>query len=219
MTNVKQAKDSIEEILSQQEYQVYYEDNRNFIQVLWDEIKDWIEELLSNWFSTLQPTSSIGDALIILALLVVVILVLLVIFLLSRNWVRKKRLNYRQPLHQLNEKNWLSHDHLKEANRLEQKKVYSEATRHLFLTFLLVLHEKEWLQARMWKTNWEYHDELRLIKSDLADDFYQLALFFEEVTYGEYNIEEKDYQIYREQIEKWLAELKSINSSIEREEG
>lgn len=219
MTNTKQAKDSIEAILNQQEYQVYYEDNRNFIQVWWDKFKAWIGDLLSNWFSSFQPTSSVGDVIIILVILVVVILVFFVIFLSSRNWVRKRRFKYRHPLHQLNEEDWSSQDHLKEANRLEQIEAYPEATRHLFLTFLLVLHENKWLEARMWKTNWEYYDELKMVKSNLADDFYQLALFFEEVTYGEHKIEAKAYATYRKQIEKWLTELKSSNSLIEREEG
>lgn len=219
MTNIKQAKESIEAILNQQEYQVYYQDHRNFIQVWWDKFKAWIGDLLSNWFSSFEPTSSVGDALIILALIVAVILVFLVIFLSSRNWVRKRRFKYRHPLQQLNEEDWSSQNHLNEANRLEQIEAYPEATRHLFLTFLLVLHEYEWLEARMWKTNWEYYDELKGTKSNLANDFYQLALFFEEVRYGEHIIEAKAYVSYRNQIEKWLVELKSSHTSIEREEG
>lgn len=219
MISLNQAEDSLETILNQPEYQVYYRDNRNFIQIWWDKFKTWIGDLLSDWFSSLEPTSNVGDAIIILLLIAGIVFVCFVLFLSSRNWMRKRSLRNDQPLYQLKEQDWSSFDHFKEANRLEQQQSYSMATRHLFLTFLLTLHEKEWLEARMWKTNWEYYDELKVVRINLADDFYQLALFFEEVTYGAHKIEGKAYLTYRKRIEKWLEQLQPSHSSIEREEG
>ena len=218
MKNVNQAKDSLETILNQSEYQIYLQDNRNFIQVWWDNIKAWISDLFSSWLSSLQPTSSVGDALVVLLLIAAVILVFFFIFLSSRNWLRKRSLKNYQPLHHLKEHDWSSLDHFQEANRLETQLAYAEATRHLFLSFLLILHEKEWLEARMWKTNWEYYAELQATKSDLASDFYQLALIFEEVTYGEKKIPEKDFFSYRERIKKGLDDFKrSDDVELDRE--
>ncbi|GGM30304.1 hypothetical protein GCM10011351_15560 [Paraliobacillus quinghaiensis] len=217
MKNVNQAKDSLEMILNQSEYQIYLQDNRNFIQIWWDKFKNWIMDLFSSWFSSLQPSSSVGDALVVLLLIAAIILVFFFIFLSSRNWIRKRNLKNYQPMHQLKEQDFSSLDHLNEANRLETKQAYAEATRHLFLAFLLALHEKELLEARMWKTNWEYYAELQVANSDLASEFYQLALIFEEVTYGEKWISEKAFFSYRERITKGLNDFKLTIVELDRE--
>jgi len=120
-------------------------------------------------------------------------------------------------LHQLKEHDWSSIDHLQEANRLETEQAYAKATRHLFLSFLLILHEKELLEARMWKTNWEYYAELQAAKSNLANDFYQVALIFEEVTYGEKKIPEKAFVSYRERITKGLDYFNRSDVELDRE--
>ena len=63
----------------------------------------------------------------------------------------------------------------------------------MFLALLLYFHEKEWLEARIWKTNWEYYEEIRKVNQEWADQFYHLALLFDEATYGERKVDKEEY--------------------------
>lgn len=72
------------------------------------------------------------------------------------------------------------------------------------MALLLFFHDKEWLEAKLWKTNWEYYDELRKVKQAWADEFYDLALVFDEVAYGEYEIDQVEYNQFREKTFAWL---------------
>ena len=102
---------------------------------------------------------------------------------------------------------WSFQKHLNEAKRQEELAQYSHATRHLFLALLLFFHEKEWLEARIWKTNWEYYEELKKVNTDYANQFYDLALLFDEATYGEKSVDQKEFEQFRHAVMNWFGEL------------
>ena len=107
--------------------------------------------------------------------------------------------------------NWTSQRHLEEAKVQENIEDYRLSTRHLFLALLLSFHEKGLLEARIWKTNWDYYDELRKVDQSKADQFYQFAQFFEEVTYGERTVMKNEYLQFHHQAWKVLGDLKEGN--------
>jgi hypothetical protein len=109
----------------------------------------------------------------------------------------------------MKEINWSFQQHLIEARKLEDLEDYTLSTRHLFLALLLYFHEKEWLVAKIWKTNWEYYDELRKVNQQCADQFYLLASFFDEVTYGERKVQKKEYIQFQMGAMKWFEENES----------
>src|SRR5699024_4298162 len=92
--------------------------------------------------------------------------------------------NHR-PLKYISENEWSSHNHLSEAEKQASAGNYSVAVRHMFLALLLYFHENDMVEAKSWKTNWDYCDELRKVNQPLAEQFYHLALLFDEVFYGE----------------------------------
>lgn len=207
MESSKDVRKELEDILGQREYQVYYENEQNIIQSWWAGVKEWFRDLLSELFSDLNPSNGFADTLLIIIIGVVVLLALLVIFLFVRSSVRKRSVKRRQPFQTTSEMEWSVARHLKEANRQEQLENYALATRHQFLAVLLYFHKRHWLQARTWKTNWEYFSELERKDKEIAKSFYDLARIFDEVFYGERQIDYQDYQMYREKAGKWLEAL------------
>jgi hypothetical protein len=127
-------------------------------------------------------------------------------YFLIRNMKRNRLLRNQKPLQSVKERNWTFVQHIKEAENLESLKDYQGSTRHLFLAMLLFYHEKKWLEVRIWKTNWDYYDELRKVNQQNADQFNELALFFEDVTYGERKVGTEEFETFRAKIKNILAE-------------
>lgn len=206
MESPAKAKEELNDILNQREYQIYYEDNRNFLEIWWDNIKMWFRDLLSEWLSGLEPSNGFADTLLVILIGAVIILILSGIFLILRSVRRKRALRDQQPFQSLNEMEWSVGRHLKEAEKHANDGNYSLAARHQFLAVLLYFHEREWLKAHVWKTNWDYFAELQQKDKKRAEAFYELARIFDEAVYGKREIEQTIYQNYREKAHRWLEE-------------
>jgi hypothetical protein len=200
----EEAREKLEEILNGDEYRIYYADTRNSLQKWWDEIKAWLADLLSRLFPSMDDTSgTAGNILILLLGLVLIGMVVVLALYISR--YRKNRIfKAKQPFRSSNELEWSYHQHVDEANKYEGMEDYSLATRHLFLGMLLYFHEKEWLEAKIWKTNWEYYEELKKGHREQADLFYNFALLFDRATYGKQKVHMEEYQAYRDLTLKWM---------------
>ncbi|MGD6871375.1 DUF4129 domain-containing protein [Sutcliffiella horikoshii] len=204
MLTEPEAREQLEGILDQQEYQVYYADTRNTLQIWWDEFKAWLADLLSRLFPSMENTSgTAGNIMILVIILVIVILGAFVITYLAKNnpFGRNKK---NKPFQSGVELEWSFQQHVNEAKKFEEVGDFSLATRHLFLGLLLNFHERQWLEAKIWKTNWEYYDELRREQKELAQFFFDFALLFDRATYGKQKIEKDDYLSFRDIALKWL---------------
>src|SRR5690625_491519 len=204
MQSPDKAREELEEILNQKEYQDYYEDQRNFIQIWWDKLKQWFSELLSDLFSGFNPSIDFADTVLVIIIGVAVLLACLVGFLIFRSVKRKRTFNTHQPLQSVDEMEWSVTEHLKEAKRQEREENYSLATRHQFLALLLYFHERKWLEAHVWKTNWDYVNELKREDKQKAEAFYELARIFDEAFYGKRMIKHEEYLSYEKKVQKWL---------------
>ncbi|WP_208585966.1 DUF4129 domain-containing protein [Gracilibacillus suaedae] len=207
MSSFRTEQDQLNDILNQQEYQVYYEDNRSFLERIWDRISDWIGDILALLFDSFEPSSTTGNLIIVLIILIVSAVVIFGIIALVMFTVRKRKLSNQQPFVKRDELAWSYHEHLQAANDFETQADYRHATRHQFLALLLIFDKYSLLQANQWKTNWDYYDELNQSNKALAVDFYNLALLFEKVTYGEQPITEGDYHKYKAKISKWIDSI------------
>ncbi|WP_408007887.1 DUF4129 domain-containing protein [Rossellomorea aquimaris] len=196
------ARDKMQDILNGSEYKAYA--SENVLTKLWENAKEWLAEKLANLFPSLVPTSEVASSLFIIIIIVVVLVLLVTLTLSIRNGLRRRKFRYNKPLQTMNEMQWSFESHLAEAKRQEELEEYSLATRHMFLALLLFFHEKEWLEARVWKTNWDYYEELRRVHEGKADRFYHLAILFDEVAYGERFILKEEYEKYRNEAKSWM---------------
>lgn len=206
MLDADQAKERLQEILSRTEYTVYGDQSKSFIRAWWDSAKEWIAEQLAKLFPSYEATSAASGPVLAGIIVLVVIVLGVAAYFIIRNTRRSRQYRDRSPLESMKELDWTSDMHLSEALKREQQHEYSLAARHLFLALLLYFHKQEWLEARIWKTNWEYYDELKRVNKSWADQFYHLARVFDEVTYGERNLEKEEYNQFRKEAMEWLEE-------------
>ncbi|WP_226670251.1 DUF4129 domain-containing protein [Metabacillus litoralis] len=219
MLNEEKAKQELQEILTKREYKVYEEKSPGFIEKWWDSVEAWFAEWLEDLFPSIEPSSGFaGEALMILIVVVILVLLVFVILSITRSGKRKRALKQYQPLQSIGELQWSYQKHLGEAQTRELQGEYNLSTRHLFLALLLYFHEKEWLKARIWKTNWEYYDELMKVNKEWAHQFYDLAQLFDEVTYGERTVEEKEYLGFKNIVMNLLEYEESYDRIIEKGE-
>lgn len=205
MLDAGKARDELKEILNQKEYRVY-DESKGLLATWWEEAKEWIGEKLAALFPDIHVSDSAAGSVLIIVIIVVLLLLALSTLLLIRHHRRNRILRKQKPLQSLKELDWSFARHITEAERLEALKDYKQSTRHLFLALLLFFHEKGWLAARIWKTNWEYYDELRKIDNKRAEQFFHLAQFFDQVTYGEREVERVEYLNFHRDVMKELKD-------------
>ncbi|RST77158.1 DUF4129 domain-containing protein [Siminovitchia acidinfaciens] len=206
MLDADQAKERLQEILSRTEYTIYGDQSKSLLQTWWDNAKEWMAEQLEKLFPSYEATSAAAGPVLTLIIVLVVIALGVAAYFIIRNTQRSRAHRDKSPLQSMKELDWTSDMHLSEALKQEGQQEYSLAARHLFLALLLYFHKKEWLEARIWKTNWEYYDELRKVNKEWADQFYHLARVFDEVTYGERQLEKQEYDQFRKEAYVWLEE-------------
>lgn len=204
MLNPKHARDELKDILSKREYRIYYNQSKSWLEIWWEKAKQWIADKLAKWFPSFEAANGAAVPVLIALIVVVVLLLALTLFFIFRNVKRNRILRNQKPLQSITKMNWTFKQHLSEARKQELLQEYTLSTRHLFLAVLLYFHDKGWLEARIWKTNFEYYEELRKINRDYADHFYKLAHFFDEVTYGERTVGKEEYFQFRAIAMKWL---------------
>lgn len=195
-------REDLEKILNKQEYQVYYEDHRSLWQKLLAWFMEMIEKLFMKLFPALGSTTNIAGIVVTVLVIIIVIILMLVMFNLWRK--RKIQRAYEQtiPLSSLHEMEWTYEDHFSKAKDRELEGDYKQSIRHLFLGLLLFYDHIDWLKAEAWKTNWEYYRELERKTREGADSFNKLAPTFDAVTYGRKEVNEKQFNEFKQYVEK-----------------
>jgi hypothetical protein len=206
MLDTKKARDILEDILNKKEYTAYQNDAKGLFESLWEKAKDWLADILAKLFPSIESVNGASGKILLAIIVAVVILLTLSLLLIIRKRKRNRVLHEQKPLQSLNEINWSFQRHLEEAGKCESLEEYKLSTRHMFLALLLYFHEKDWIEARIWKTNWEYFDELRKVNQQWANQFYGLAAFFDEVTYGDRKVQKEDFNQFRTGAMVWLGE-------------
>jgi hypothetical protein len=206
MANVDDAKDELQKILSEKEYTDYSDQPSNVFSIWLEKVKNWIADQLAQLFPSLEKTSMLAGPILTIIIVTVLLLMVFALFIVARNRSRKRKFRETAPLQSTKEIDWSYQMHVTEAMKQEDSEKFTSATRHLFLALLLYFHNKEWLEARIWKTNWEYYEELKKVNQQTADQFHHLAYFFDEATYGEREVQKEDYVQFKKEVMKCLGE-------------
>lgn len=212
MLDPNRAQDALKDILNKKEYRVYYNNTKGWLEIWWGKAKEWIANLLATLFPSIESASGAALPVLIAIIIVVIILLALTALFIFRQVRRNRMLRNQKPVQSMKEINWSFQRHLSEARKLETLEEYTLSTRHLFLAILHYFQEQEWLEERIWKTNWDYYDELRRINQQYADLFFNFAAFFDEVTYGERKVQKEEYIQFRTDVMKWVEERGKENT-------
>ncbi len=201
-------REELQGILAGKEYRIYYRQQQNLLLELLKRLRDWLYSILHNIF----PQADVARASEFLAYGIAalgVLLVGLLAFLLFSRFVRQGRVHAKpariSPGHLPTVQR-----HLAEAQTLAEQGEYAAAFRSLFLGYILYLEQNRWIEAKAWKTNWEYCAELNANAPRLAFSFTSLAVQFEEATYGGRPISGDDYWLYHNQVKRWVQEEETI---------
>jgi hypothetical protein len=208
MLDADKAREDLESILKTEEYRVYYKDSKGLIATWWDRAKEWIASQFEKMFPDIESASGASGPILIAVIVVVITLLALSAFFLLRQTSRNRMLRKQKPLQSMDEMKWTYQKHLEEAGKHEQLEQYTVSTRHLFLALLLYFHGKGMLEARIWKTNWEYYEELRIVNQQTAEQFFYLAHFFDEVTYGERKVKKEEYLRFQKEAIKVFGDTR-----------
>ena len=171
---------------------------------IWKRIMNFINDILSKIFGKTNPGDISTSILIFLRLLAIVaigfVIYIIVRFVLSRNgnWIfgkKNKKLNpddrtITENIHELNLPAIIGD--------YEDKGNYRAAIRYQFLLLLKRLTDKKMIEWDPEKTNKDYYRSLsgKLIK----EDFQKLSYIFENVWYGERDVNAAEYEVFRDQF-------------------
>ncbi len=196
-------KEDLQAILAGKEYQIYNRENRNPLADLLQGLKDWLYSILKNIFPQADVAHKTAEWLTYGIVALGVLFLCLMFFLLLSRFARQNRLVPQRMVLAKGVTSTVQH-HLVEAQGLAERGEYASALRHLFLGFILYLDENRWIEAKAWKTNWEYFAELKDRAPQLANSFTTLAVKFEEAMYGGRSISRDDYWLYHNQVSGWV---------------
>lgn len=197
------AREELEGILSQKEYQVYYVKEKNTLQDLLEQLQDWLSRIFSKFTPNIQVAETASEWVSYGMVAVGIGIVLLLIVIFSSRIVRENRY-FSKPLGTQEELVLSSQSHLAEAERLFTQGHLRSALRHQFLALILYLNDIQMIEARVWKTNGEYIDELEQHTPEWVESFKKLALKFEATWYGGRVISNEDYLDYQDQVGRLL---------------
>lgn len=199
----EKAREELERILSEQQYQAYYRSDQNVLLSWLDWLQNWLYDVLKKYFPETMALSNATEWIAYLILGVVILLLFLFLFMLGSRFVRTGSFQ-EKPIGTASELAWSVREHLAEAERLADKEDFQAALRHAFLAFILYLDQTDWIDAKPWKTNGDYYDEIEGHSREKAQIFYLLALKFEETMYGGRHVNKDHYDTYRNQIEQLI---------------
>ncbi|MCP1158666.1 DUF4129 domain-containing protein [Bacillus infantis] len=209
MKDAEQARKELSEILEDREYTVYQNQGESFLEKLREKFFTWLEEL----FPQIEFSSGSSGAFPFIMILAGVLFIGIVMFAAARAAKRQKILQEQQPLDRAAEISWSYKKHLEEAGKHEESGDLTKGARHIFLALLLWFNEYGWLNAKIWKTNWDYYEELKRTDTKTAEVFYSLSALFDRAAYGGQSIKASEFQQFKREA------LRLMDNSANLQEG
>ena len=171
---------------------------------LWDRIKQWINWFFSSLFEKATTTDLGRVIMFTLAgfLLIVVIMMLLKVnaFKVLYSGADQARQPYQVFHENIHEMNFE-----KLIQEAIEKKELRLATRLIFLYALKLLSDKHLIEFNAGKTNHEYVEELA--SSELKTGLNELSFYFDYVWYGNFPINEKQFQKIQNTFAEWRTSM------------
>ena len=174
---------------------------------LWEKMKKKIAEIMRSIFGEVDPLKTGNYAEIILRFFAIIIIGLVIYFLLKfllgkdGNYFfgkKNKKMNIadqdlKENIHEINFPNSI--------NDFELKKDYRSAIRYQFLFVLKKLSDKKLLEWNPEKTNKDYLAELK--DKNQKSEFKELVYIFNNIWYGEFEVDEKSYNRFKEKFNQF----------------
>ena len=171
---------------------------------LWEKMKKRISELLRSIFGEVDPLKSANYAEIILRIFAIVIIGLVIYFLIKFLLTKDGNFFFGKKNKKLNIADQDLHENIHEINfpnsidDFERKKDFRSAIRYQFLFVLKKLSDKKIIDWNPEKTNKDYLAELK--NSNQRLQFKELVYIFNNVWYGEFDVEDQSYSRFKEKF-------------------
>ncbi len=172
----------------------------------WSKLKRKINEWLRSILGTVDGNKTASYKDIALRILGIIVLGFVLYFIIKNladkngNWIfgkkNKKTVIRDEELHE----NIHEIDFPKSILHFESEKDYRSAIRYQFLYLLKRMSEKKLLNWNPEKTNKDYISELN--NSPWNKEFQRFVYIFDYVWYGEFSIDEKQYQNFKNEFQK-----------------
>lgn len=164
----------------------------------WDDFLTWLWNLFLRFFEWIFGVEAAAGALATFLRILPYLLLVLLLYLLIRVFVT----NARTPFHTQQNKAYVSlseEEHIiknEDIQVLIQKalddKNYRLAVRYYYLYILQLMSDKELIDWQLQKTNHDYENEIK--KPDLKKAFTKITRLYDYVWYGDFDIDEPQYQ-------------------------
>lgn len=165
----------------------------------WDDFKTWLGNLFLRFFEWIFGVEEAAGALVVFLrilpyLLLALLLFILIRFFMSVNSSARANSESKKPFVALSEEEHIIKN--EDIQVLIQKalddKNYRLAVRYYYLFILQLMSEKELIDWQLQKTNHDYENEIQ--KPDLKKAFTQITRWYDYVWYGDFVIDEAQYQ-------------------------
>ncbi|NPV91973.1 MAG: DUF4129 domain-containing protein [Firmicutes bacterium] len=207
-SSVEKDRELLKEILSRDEFTVYYRQSKNAFSELLERFFNWLGERFPDVPLDGLVTEGGITAVSWVLVAVAAVLLLLVIYWLVRQVRRQRRVKpgvWQSGGELVRDYSY----YLGKAREFGSQGEWREGIRHAFLLLLFFMDRREWVRVERWKTNFEYGLELRDRNRAWYEWFRGMAVVFERAWYGKLPVSAGDFERY----------LGEIEAGIRKEEG
>lgn len=124
MSSYQSKREQLNDILSNKEYQVYYQDNRSLLDRIWDKLSEWLGKLLKSIFQSFDPGTTVGNSILSVILIVILGALIIGVVAIVMIFLRKRRLKKLQPFSSSNQLEWDYQRHLAVASQYAMEKSF-----------------------------------------------------------------------------------------------
>lgn len=173
---------------------------------LWEKLQKRFRRLFENIFGTVDPNLSTDYLNNIMRVFAIIIIGFVLYFLIRVLLGKDGNFFFSKKKGKLNIKASEIHENIHEINfaeeisSFERQKDYRSAVRFRYLLLLKNLSDKKIIEWNPEKTNKDYYFEIK--DATVKNHFSDLSYIFDYVWYGEFDINESDYIIFRERFQK-----------------
>ncbi|MBU4537369.1 MAG: DUF4129 domain-containing protein [Weeksellaceae bacterium] len=176
---------------------------------LWQKVEKLIKRIIEAIFGDIDPNKTSGYAGNIMRFFAIVIIGFVLYFLIRFLLNKDGNFFFSKKNRKMNVASQDLHENIHEINfpetidSFERQKDYRSAVRYRFLLVLKNLADKKLIAWNPEKTNRDYFAELK--NAGLKENFKELVYIFDNVWYGEFEINESNYNHFKEKFLNFKA--------------
>ena len=171
---------------------------------LWQKIKRRFGEIFESIFGKVDPLSTMKYTEVILRIFGIIIIGFVLYFLIKFLTGKEGNFFFSKKNKKLNISNQDLSENIHEINftdtigSFERQRDFRSAVRYQFLFTLKNLSDKKMIQWNPEKTNYDYLTEIK--STEMKTGFKELAYIFDYVWYGEFDINENNYNHFKQKF-------------------